>query len=617
MLKDNIYLILDIETTWTKDDDEIFQISFLVFDKKFNLIDVHDYYIETNKKPDNIVWFITSYNKINKNFVNFDIVKKSLETYLTDNTIIIWHNIEFDIKFLKKYMNIKYKTLVDTLILSKILYPYFSSYSLENLYYELTKKKPCNVHNSLWDVYMNFEIFKILIVKLNNLLTKYKFLWYYLKNSSCFLSEIINIDYNYKASKLLPLKKNVIRLKLISKENIGIEDFVKNEFSWVNDFIKLISKVNDNILILFPSIIKLKFFAKILKNYWIIDFEILTWKNLFNFDKINKLLNKNNFLEEEVLFLIKYYSLVHNWVSEYYQNLTFEKKILDFLSQKTLKFSSKILLATTEFLNFDYTNYNLIILDQNDIFQKYITSKNLINLNDFIEFFEKKIYSLSYTNFNIENFYNSFLIFLWVLMMELRNKMLYFWNTFYLDLDDYYFYKTKKILNNLKLKAKNFWKEYLDFIDEIFSIFNHEIKIDNLESFRFLKNNYIDFHEFIDFLKTKFKNVFLLKYKNIYYDYILLEEIKNINKYKGKIYVLTDKPKDVFDYIYNKYDYDTLLVEWITGSKQKIIWLLNFKDPLIVVWGDDLLIWIKDKFNYDYLIVYQKKNFFNSLWRLN
>jgi len=135
MLKDLSYVAFDFETTGLDPEkDEAIQIWIIKFNKNFEIIEQFSSYIKPEKQKElsSIVKYTTwiSIEQL-QNAPKFNEIKTNLVNFFDENSILIWHNIQFDIKFMEKYLwKIPYLDTLDTYIYSRLLLHFQPSYAL-------------------------------------------------------------------------------------------------------------------------------------------------------------------------------------------------------------------------------------------------------------------------------------------------------------------------------------------------------------------------------------------------------------------------------------------------------------------------------------------------------
>ena len=133
------YIGLDFETTWLDLlKDEPIQLWIVEIDINWNIIDQYQTLLHPQKELKelkNIVSFITNIDiKDLVSAPNPIDVEKEISHFFWKNTVIVWHNIAFDLSFLNRFFpSLKYAFSIDTFQLSQAMVPYAPSYALEIL----------------------------------------------------------------------------------------------------------------------------------------------------------------------------------------------------------------------------------------------------------------------------------------------------------------------------------------------------------------------------------------------------------------------------------------------------------------------------------------------------
>ncbi|GHW02726.1 hypothetical protein AGMMS50249_5120 [candidate division SR1 bacterium] len=140
------YVGIDFETTGldTKNDSPI-QIGIVELNAQGEIIDSFESLVKPDKEISelkNIVSFITKIKTAELVFApTIADIAQEIQHFFTPNTIIIGHNISFDICFLKRILpNVEFYDSFDTFALSQTLIPYPPSYALEILLSHLSEK---------------------------------------------------------------------------------------------------------------------------------------------------------------------------------------------------------------------------------------------------------------------------------------------------------------------------------------------------------------------------------------------------------------------------------------------------------------------------------------------
>ncbi len=164
-----MYIAIDLETTGLNSErDEIIEIGAIVFDENGKISEEYQSFINTQTEIPEIVTQITGIQK--KDLLNAPQIKDVSEkiTNLLKDKILVGHNIEFDISFLKKTKINLPKERIDTLFLASTILPKERSHSLESLCKTLNLKNKSS-HNALEDAKSSMKLFLILQEKFHTL----------------------------------------------------------------------------------------------------------------------------------------------------------------------------------------------------------------------------------------------------------------------------------------------------------------------------------------------------------------------------------------------------------------------------------------------------------------
>lgn len=169
-----MYIAIDLETTGLNPEkDEIIEFGAIIFDEDGIIKKEYQTFINTNIKIPEIVSQITKItNEDIKNAPKIETLKKEISALLKDK-IIVGHNIEFDLAFLKKAKILIPNNTIDTLFLSSALLPLEKSHSLESLCKSL-KLQEKSSHNALEDARSAMKLFELLKLKFISLDKKLK-----------------------------------------------------------------------------------------------------------------------------------------------------------------------------------------------------------------------------------------------------------------------------------------------------------------------------------------------------------------------------------------------------------------------------------------------------------
>lgn len=163
-----MYAVLDIEATGgKKGEEDIIEIAIYRFDGR-KIIDQFISLVQPERKIDPFVRQLTGITpKMVKTAPKFhELAKRVVE--ITNNTILVGHNIDFDYRMLKQEFKklgyMYYRETIDTVSLSELSFPLAESYSLGKLTKELGIPVS-NRHRASGDALATLELFKLLLEK--------------------------------------------------------------------------------------------------------------------------------------------------------------------------------------------------------------------------------------------------------------------------------------------------------------------------------------------------------------------------------------------------------------------------------------------------------------------
>ena len=140
------YVGIDFETTGLdmKKDSPI-QIGIVELNAQGEIIDQFESLIRPDKnikELKNIVSFLTQIKTAELVFAPTILeIAEKIQHFFTPETIIIGHNVNFDLAFLKMVLpEVQYAGIFDTFVFAQALIPYPSSYALEILVGHLSEK---------------------------------------------------------------------------------------------------------------------------------------------------------------------------------------------------------------------------------------------------------------------------------------------------------------------------------------------------------------------------------------------------------------------------------------------------------------------------------------------
>lgn len=631
MLKAQHYIAFDFETTGIDlQKDEPIQIGIVKFDQNFRIVDQFFSYIKPEKaisKLSDIVEFITKIDM--KNIDNAPYIKdieKDIKKFFSDDVILVWHNVQFDIWFLRKcFGRLPEFDVVDTYEWSKVFYHWKASYALEILWDELGIIQG-QAHNALDDSKISMNLFQKIVGKFEILIKEYPILQNYILKSNTIWWKILDIKQIQKTTALfLPqINKEIKVNKKVVWKNVLTKDYTSRTV--FNTQKITLSKLILNIIADHPKVIftfsnrsRIEIWKKILTENFIPFSSLEIWSYIDK-TKEQKLLNKKSFKDFELKFIVKYFSHYFENISIININDQWEGKVYNYLKSKVKENNSNIVFSTHQnFFNHIKEKWTESISDYHIAFFDFTywpyglwgivnTWYNFFNILDMID---EYIYYLENEweykmQAQYEDLENSLIIFFGVLAMQFNKlfrrvnhkeieiyNILDYLNNIWIK---HLFYKIDNDISTYKWDEKfdkivDWWKWFGDSLQWLASVKKIMYNKDRLHYIVFPSKTNIDINtlnKFTEWLNIHFftpnfqKNWIPLKSDNmIFWDTQIIDKFRiwkiNFNDLllyvessisnNSNIYLLSPKmmfSKALFDFMF-KY----LKSKWL----QNIIWL--------------------------------------------
>lgn len=466
--KKNNYIILDFETTGLDHEkDDVIQIWLVHFDHNFSIIWYYNSFINPGYDIDslkNIVSYTTG--------ITIDQIKsgKSIKEVISDishffdkNTVIVWQNILFDIKFLQKYHKFSYKCSLDTLVYAKTLYHYLPSYSLDVIWDHLQKNfvskddvdrlltkfdiSRLSNHDALSDCIITYLLFYHCIRKIYTLADKFELLPYILRyTDSDFLNildqdrlSVSDLDISTISNNLDRYIPPILPYKF---EDSPIwyednQDFVDRERYYhgnlpPSQFIRLF--LNKKLIISTNNKQKLTIIKSILHNYGVKNISFAKSRNGLDTSKLLNIIKQGHYSGFEALFFIKYFSHIDSGLSIMDLNQSWDYKIFNYSRIEKVDNGHDIVLTTHAGLysmiaQDNYKDHHIIFLDYEWWSSSYLryasTGYDISNLPKIIDNFIYK-YKLQ----KVWNFHDKLVLLMskldvlvWVFFMDIKNYL--------------------------------------------------------------------------------------------------------------------------------------------------------------------------------------------------
>lgn len=389
------YVCLDFETTWLDvQKDEPIQIGILEMDSTWCIIDSYLSYIKPKrnlKELKNIVQFITKIDFSQLMLAPaLEDVASEISHFFWKNTILLGHNIAFDVSFLQKVIpDVEFYGMFDTFQLAQALIPYAPSYSLEilsqiledkDLYIQWKKQlfqsfdTEEHYHDAFFDTQNTLLLFCYLIEEIRTIVIQYPFFEQIFQKSDAYLREILNYerkDQIFWTISLPPLKKIAPSYTMIDNAQ-SFDSPLRNRekyYIWNIDFKKFLTSLasRKNVLLVFSTKQKLDIAKNILSDLWMKNLWFAKEDQTISSERFNLFLNKKSFNQSELYFLLKYCRHLILWYGVLDLNTKGDFQIYNFVKDSRWEIKYPLTLTTQNGLYNLFEKKDSIYLDY-DIF---------------------------------------------------------------------------------------------------------------------------------------------------------------------------------------------------------------------------------------------------------
>ncbi len=400
------YIWLDFETTGLDvSKDEPIQIGIIELDSTGKIINEYQSLIKPNKKTDelkHIVGFITglSIGEL-ENAPTREEILPQIEKFFWENTIIIGHNIGFDIDFLTKYFpTLNYYKQIDTFNLAQTIVHYAPSYALEVLIENLKSEKLFTTifseerhgeeksHDAFFDTKNSNKLFLYFVKYIYELINTYPNLVHIINQTEGIWKEILELA-TYEDTPQIKINfpalgRIMANNTSMAKTSTGIDtDSLENQKKYyignisIKDLLTALAE-NKNIILAFQNIQKLDIAKAILNDMGIKNIGFTKEDQTINQEAFQRFLNKGIFSQEECFFIIKYLSHLKKWLGILNLNNQSDYKIYYYIKDTRNQKKYPIILTTHHGLftsmqdNEDmYKDYDICFFDTEQWYKSY------------------------------------------------------------------------------------------------------------------------------------------------------------------------------------------------------------------------------------------------------
>ncbi len=359
MNKEKFRLIaLDFETTGLDPlTDEPIQIGLLEFTIEGKIIGGFQSLLRPQKpmkELKSIVGFITglSVEKL-ENAPSCETISKELAPFFEENTIIIGHNIAFDLEFLRRFFpKLKRKTSIDTFRLAQTLIHYAPSYALEILVDSLQSK--ASFHDAYFDAKLSIALFNYMVQRVALLSANYPALEELIMQSKSDFAMLLQKE---KKGWLLPLE-----FPPLKKITPAHTQMLTGDFPFQRDEIRHGKKyqvkalgfksvlsalaTNKQTIFAFSNKSKLDIAKNLLNDLGIKNLGFVKEEQTLNPESLKKFINKGQFEESEFFFLLKYFSHAEQGLGVLDLNSKSDYEIYTALKDQRATVNYPVILAT-------------------------------------------------------------------------------------------------------------------------------------------------------------------------------------------------------------------------------------------------------------------------------
>lgn len=489
------YVAMDFETTGLDYEKDVpIQIWLVEVDVSGNVLQQFKSYIQPDKPVSELKTLVAYITWISvediKNAPKFDELLPEILKFFWENVIIIWHNIQFDINFLKKYIpDVQYFDSIDTFYLAQNLIHFPLSYALDVLVESLMTNNTFRwifakihdwhdfdvneIHDGLYDAQNSLALFLYEIDRIDILAKKYPELLQILDKNVWLYNKILEYQWDRAKSSnekilLPPLKKQLpSSVSLKTDLSIQLSDYKiwERYYVWNVELRQLVHSLvssNKQIILAFASVSKLNIVKNILNDAGLKNIGFAKGYTTIDQANFSRFLNKSTFSDNEFLFVVKYLSHVLNEWSILDLNTKMDYKI-NYYIQSEKKFENfPVVLSTHGWLysilknpDHKYRNYDVCFFDTEMWYKWYNDFQSQpCDLYSILSFLDTLFYKYNLDEEKdwqeaLESFASFFEIFMGVLFSETKKCFVNIQDTHLVInpiLENINFYETNKLV---------------------------------------------------------------------------------------------------------------------------------------------------------------------------
>lgn len=457
------YIWLDFETTGldiTK--DEPIQIGIIEFNGEGKIIGEYQSLIKPDKKTDelkHIVGFITglSISELETAPTREEVIQQ-IAHFFWENSIIIGHNIWFDLNFLNKFFpSLSYHAQIDTFPLAQTIVHYAPSYALEVLIENLKSEKLFSSifseeshgeeksHDAFFDTKNSNKLFLYFVKYLYELIQFYPNLIQIINQTEGIRKEILELEKYQDIPQVKVMFPPLERImashttlpKWVQTIDTGVLENQKKYYIGNLPIKEVLTGLGSNkqVILAFQNIQKLDIAKAVLNDIGIKNIGFTKEDQMINQEAFQKFLNKGIFSQEECLFIIKYVSHLKRGLGILHLNNQSDYRIYYYIKDTRNQTKYPIILTThhglftsmqenrTTYQEYDicffdteqrYKSYNFFLSSPCDLYY----TLNILESFVYQEKVDHQINGTQKKSNELEEFVNSFQVYIGILFNE-------------------------------------------------------------------------------------------------------------------------------------------------------------------------------------------------------